>query len=214
MTNNVKIKLRKCVYIFDDTYSTYTTTRDRERKNNIQKILKAFSDNADKRAEWLDAEEKTITTYDGQEIKRIYITINGQEIPLNALEIAETNRANDIYNHRRHKTLCGLDAKKFNLYAYADNTRAYSRKFKTLEIEEFTGADTLGYFRLHFRGDYICFVIDDRDGDIFNAYGIEHTKTTRAEILKRLDIKSKEARAEINAIFDYLQTKENKGDKK
>ena len=207
MKNNtqLKIKLRKCAYIFNDTYSTYTTTRDRDRKAAIQKTLKEFYDNADKRAEWLDAEEKTITTYNGQEIKRIYATINGQEIPLNALEIAETNRADDIHNHRRRKTLCGLDAKKFDLHAYADNTRAYSRKFKTIEIEEFTGADTLGYFRLHFRGAYVCFIIDDRSGDIFNAHGIEHTKTTRAAILERLDAKSKEARAEINAILDYLQ---------
>lgn len=201
----LKIKLKKCAYIFDDTANTYTTAKDRERKNAIQKELKKYYDDEELREKWIDAEEKTIESWNGDTIKRIYININGLEIPLNALEIAQTNRPDDIHNNRKQKTLCGLNASKFDLHTYIENTRAYSRKFKTLEIEEFTGAGTLGYFRLHFNGACIKFIVDKRTGDIYTAEGIEHKQTTRAALLDRLGPKSKGARDEINAIFDYLQ---------
>lgn len=207
MTNNkqIKIKLKKCAYIFDDTHTNHTTAKDKARKDNIQRILKEFYNDANKRGQWLEAEERTLATFDGQEIKRIYTTIDGQEIPLNAQEIDKTNRADDIHNHRKRKRLGGLDKAKFKLYEYADNSHAYSNNFNSLSLEEFANADGLDFYRLHFRGASISFIIDDRTGDIYNAYGIEHKKTTRAAILERLDAKSKAAKNEINLIFDYLQ---------
>lgn len=201
----LKIRLRKCAYIFDDTHSNYTTTRDRERRNAIQGELMKYYNSKELRETWLDAEEKTISTWNGETIKRIYININGLEIPLNALEIAETNRTNDIHNHRRQKTLCGLEGKAFRHHAYEDDSRAYSNKFNTLEIEEFAGPDTLGYYRLHFNGSCVKFIIDERNGDIYTADGIEHKPTTRKALLERLAPKSKAALDEINEIFDYLQ---------
>lgn len=203
-----KIKLRKCAYIFDDSYNSFSCGReDSQRKAQKQKILKRFFESDEERGKEFDATVETVNNYsNGEPIKVVKINIDGVQFQLNALEIASSSNANEIYNHRSQKDFSNFDSSKVEKQS---KNWLISKKFNSLHFEAFTSVDGLGYYRFNFKRNHYCFIIDERNGDILTAYGIEHKKITRGDIFKALEVGSIEARKEVSEVLDYLQNRSN-----
>jgi hypothetical protein len=201
-----KIKLRKCAYIFDNSATTFKLGRQQaEQDHKKQTILKEYYDSAEKRSEWIPATKKTIKFYNGETAEQTQIVLNNITFNLNALQIAETNNAGEIYNHKKVIDLKGFTSPHFRGTCAH---RVYSNKYKTLEVETFTSAEDLGYIRIHFKGNCIIFVIDTKN-NLYTAEGIEHRPTTRAQLSKALDITSSGAFKEFEEVMNYLQDRSN-----
>ena len=201
-----KIKLKKCAYIFDNSATTYKYSRTQaEQDHKKQTILKEFYNSAEKRNEWIPATKKTIKFYNGETAEQTQIVLNNITFNLNALQIAETNNAGEIYNHKKVIDLKGFESPHFRRTC---GHRAYSNKYKTLEVETFTSPEDLGYIRIHFKKNYSCFIIDTVN-NLYTAEGIEHRPTTRAQIAKDLNITSSGAFKDFSEVMDYLQNRSN-----
>lgn len=201
-----QIKLRKCAYIFDNSASRFKYgTKQAEEDAAKQNILKDFYNNADKRAEWIPANKKTVTFWDGSTVEQVQINLNGYIFNLNALQIAETNDPAEIYNHKKIISFDGF--KSVNFHTFTKNS-IYSNNFKSFEFEEFSGVEDLGYFRVHFKNNCYKFIIDDTN-NLYTAEGVEHKPITRGNILERLEITSAKASKEFAEVMDYLQNRSN-----
>lgn len=204
--NNYKIKLRKCAYIFDNSANNYKWSRKQaEEDHKKQSILQEFYNSEEKRSQWLPATKKVINFGNGETVEQIQININGLEFALNALQIAETSEAKEIYNNRKVINFEGLTTNKFNKTFYSC---LYSKKFKSFYFENFSGLDDLGYIRVHFKTHITKFIIDKK-GNLYTAEGIEHRPTTRGHLLERLEITSAEALREFAEVMDFLQGRSN-----
>jgi hypothetical protein len=193
------LTLRKCAYIFDNTYSNYFygTREQHQKRAAIQTALKEYYYNAEKRAEKLP--------YTTDESGNVYININGENHRLNALQIAHIDDDPDnVVNHRRHINAEDVATKTDKFHKFCTDS-VYSNKFKTLQFEFFTGADELGYIRVHFKNNHIQFVIDDRDGQLYTSGECgQHTPTTEAYIREYLQIDSDNAKTEFNDVIKII----------
>lgn len=197
-----KIKLSKCAYIFDNSSGTYKTSRRQaEEDGKKQKILKAFYDNKEKREEWIPATKKTIKFWTGEEVEQIVAIIDGIQFNLNALQINKTSEPQEIYNNKKIVDLSHFSSPKFTTPRYQ---RIYSKKYKTLEIENFTGPDDLGYMRVHFKGRYYVFIVDNKN-NLYTAEGIAHRQIQRADIFKAIEITHSPAARELVEVLDFIQ---------
>lgn len=79
----------------------------------------------------------------------------------------------------------------------------WGAKLKSLEIETFPGADSLRYYRLHFRGNRLDLIASN--GKTYNAGCGNYAEITTREILNRLDAKSKAARKIIIDFVKYIK---------
>lgn len=198
-----KIKLSKCAYIFDNSSTTYKLTRQQaEEDGKKQKILKAFYDNEERRAEWIPATKKTITLYDGTQFDRIQIELDGVAFNLNALQIKETSEPQEIYNNKKIVDLSNFNSSKFT---EPKHQRVYSKKYKSLEFENFTQINNLGYFRVNFNNISYSFIIDNKN-NYYTAHGVIYAPITKNNIVDRLGIKSKAAKLELLEIFNYIES--------
>lgn len=206
--NNYKIKLRKCAYIFDNSANNFKWNRKQaEEDHKKQEILKEFYNSEEKRSQWIPATKKVINFGNGERVEQIQININGLEFALNALQIAETSEAKEIYNNKKIIDFSLFNSVNFKSFSNS-KTFLYSKKFKSLYFENFSGVEDLGYIRTHFKRNLIKFVIDNK-GNLYTAEGIEHRPTTRGHLLQRLEITSAEALREFAEVMDFLQGRSN-----
>lgn len=188
----VKIKLKKCAYIFDGSNSNYFygTKEQYERKSAVNKYLKTFYDNNE---QTLDAEQNG---------GGFNILIDGKSHYIKP-QMVESVDCEHILNHLTTANLKNFVSKNFKKFTYPENTTFYSEKFKTLSIEDFTTEkkSTLEYIRIKFKGNTIKLVKDDKNSLLwFDNY----QEASEKEILKRLDLSLK-AKKELLEVFDFLK---------
>lgn len=193
------LTLCKCAYIFDNTSGRffYGTKEERERRNAVQKTLKEFYDNEQKRLEKIP--------YTKDDSDNIIIMLNGQPHRLNDLQIAHIDgEPENVINHRRNIDPAAVLEKAPHFHSFTKDS-LYSNKFRTLNFEFFTGGDTLGYIRVHFNGNSDRFIIDDRTGELYTSgeHG-RHERTTAMKICHRLGIESEAAKKEFFEVITAI----------
>jgi hypothetical protein len=202
--NNTLI-LNKCAYIFDNTYGTYFfgTHEQRKKRDAIQKELKTYYDNIEKRNMPINYITEIVTHWNGETIEQFYIILNGEKHGLNAAQIKSiADKPDHIINNRRRRDFSGFVCDKFHSCNWS--SYIYSNKFSSMEFEYFMGKDDLNYYRANFKGNHYTFIIDDRNGDIYCADGIQYAKINKKTIINHLDINSNAALKEFNLVIDYL----------
>lgn len=199
MKNANTLRLRKCAYIFDSSASRffYGTKSQYAEKAAMQKEMKRYYDEPEKLTESVEY----TTDANGYFI----ITVNGKEHRLNDLQIEEVeNDPENIINNRKDINVDSIlpSVPHFHKFCSAD---LYSNKYRSLTFEFFTSVKDLGYIRVHFNGWHEQFVIDNRNGDIYTSgeHG-KHKKTSTAELIKRLNIKSVAARKEFIEVINAI----------
>lgn len=199
---NNTLKLRKCAYIFDQSYNNYFcgTREQHAEKIRTQNAIKEYYNSEEKRAEEIPY------TLDSQ--GNPVIIVNDKPHRLNALQIASINGdPENVINHRRHINVDEIkeNTPHFHIFCSRD---LYSNKFKSLHFEFFTGDDELGYIRVNFKGCAMRFIIDDRTGELFTSGEYEqHKPTTAKYICKMLDITSEAAKKEFYEVMDIISKK-------
>jgi hypothetical protein len=200
----MKIKLRKCAYIFHPSNDTYFfgTKKDRETKHRVNAFFKAYYEDPEKRERALNAEERNGEFY-------LYLEDLGIETHLNALMIAWTEDPNHIINHRKIINAEEIENKYFHHFSRGD---LYSNRFSTFKVEFFTAPEELGYIRIYFKNASFRFIVDDRTNEFYTSgeHG-KHEPISRQYIKEHLGIESKAAEKELYSILDSV--KEYKGGK-
>lgn len=196
------LSLRKCAYIFDNSYSNffYGTKAQHAARMATQKAIKEYYESPEKRAEKIE--------YTTDENGNYIITVNGQRHRLNALQIAAVHdEPESVINHRRNIDPDEIAKETPHFHRFCTND-LYSNKYRTLQFEFFTGADALGYIRVHFNGWHEQFIIDDRTGEIYTSgENGQHKPTTAEYIRERLHIKSPAAIKEYNEMIAAITKK-------
>ncbi len=59
--------------------------------------------------------------------------------------------------------------------------------------------------RLHFKNTYYDFIVDDRNGDIYNRQGVKYLPISRRYIADYLDINGKASLKAFNDLMDAIQ---------
>ena len=199
----MKIKLRKCAYIFHSSNDCffYGTKKEYETKRRINAFFKAYYEDPEKREQTLNAEERDGEFY-------LYLEDLGIKAHLNALMIAWTEDPNSIINHRKVINPEEIENKYFHHFC----NDLYSNKFRTLKVEFFTAPEKLGYIRASFKNTSFCFIVDDRTNEFYTSGERgKHKPISRQYIKEHLYIESKEAEKELYSILDSI--KEYKGGK-
>ena len=196
------LTLSKCAYIFHWSNSTFTygNSEYRARKGAINNALKTIYDNPEKGA------NLPYTIESG----RAFVEIDGLKIDICDTMLqsisGEYPRA-EIVNGRTFKPLRPFyDSFKpgtFGTYHDSETDPDFwGAKLKSLHIESFPGADSLRYYRLHFRGNQLDLIASN--GKTYNAGGDNYTEITTTEILNRLDAGSAAARKIITEFVKYI----------
>ena len=193
----IKIRLRKCAFIFDNTHKTYYygTREQIANEKRIEKEIRGYYDNPEKCAEWINAEMHE----DGD----ISIIVDGSLHYLNALQVAEIAGFDwHIINNRKEVDPATLTAPGF--VSPWGHGHFYHNKLKSLNFELFTGADELGYIRFHFKNNRVCFIVS-KSGEIYSSgeHG-QHKPLSKKEIIARLGAESSTAKKAINAALDAI----------
>ena len=183
-TENI-LTLSKCAYIFHWSNNDYTfgNSEYRARKAAMHKALYTIYDNP----------EKGVNIPYFIDNGRAYIEVDGVKIDVCDTMLqsisGEYPRA-EIVNGRTFKPLRPFyDSFKigtFGTYLGSETAPGFwGAKLKSLHIESFPGADSLRYYRLHFRGNRLDLIASN--GKTYNAGGDNYTEITTTEILNRLD---------------------------
>lgn len=202
-TTENMLTLSPCAYIFHWSNSTYTygNTEYRARKGAINNALKAIHDNP----------EKGVNIPYFIENGRAYIELDGVKIDVCDTMLqsvsGEYPRA-EIVNGRAFKDLRPFyDSFKPGTFdTYHDYKTApdfWGAKLKSLHIESFPCADSLRYYRLHFRGNRLDLIASN--GKTYNAGGDNYSEINTREILNRLNAESKAARKIIVDFLKYIK---------
>lgn len=197
--------LNKCAYIFDSTYNRYFygTREQYAAKEAIQRELKSYYDDEKKRQTPIEYTSEIIKSWSGEEVERFFININGKRHGLNAAQIRYiSDQPDHVINNRRFRDFSEFASDKFHSYNWSKSI--WSNKFSSMEFECFMEEDSLNYYRANFKGNSYTFIIDDRNGELYSADGIQYMKITRKDIIKSLSIGSDAALKEFNMVFDYL----------
>lgn len=189
------LKLAKCAYIFDWSHSVYSygTREQIKHKYAVEKELKTYYEDTEKRAEPLP--------YTKDENNNIFVEICGEAHALNDIQISEIDEADNIINHRRVINTADIIEQLPSFHPFCSDS-LHNNLFRSFYIEFFTVPDDLGYIRVHFNNNIVKFVIDDRNGDIYTSG--EHgrcTKTSRNDLMKHLHINSEKARTEFKKLW-------------
>lgn len=201
-TANV-LTLSKCAYMFHWSNSTFTygNSEYRARKGAINNALKAIYNNPEKGVNIPYIIENGCT----------YIELDGVKIDVCDTMLqsvsGEYPRA-EIVNGRTFKPLRPFyDSFKPGTFdTYRDSETApdfWGAKLKSLHIESFPGADSLRYYRLHFRGNRLDLIASN--GKTYNAGCDNYSEINTREILNRLDAESKAARKIIVDFVKYIK---------
>lgn len=134
------------------------------------------------------------------------IRLYGEPHYLNDIQIAATDDAGNVINHRKAPS-----AEKVENYLggfvrrYNDHFVIYGDHFATLCFVVLTAAGGLGYIRAYFNRAMARFIIDDRNGDIYTSGECRHhEKTNERELARRLGIRSEKAKKEFHRIIEAL----------
>lgn len=202
------LTLKKCAYIFhwsNDNYF-YGTKADHEKKTKINKLLKEYYNNETLRNTPIEFNVSANSTFN--------IVLDNETIVLNdnmidkivSIDPAITiiNNTVNVINNIKYKDFSGLsDNKLFDSRCFDPKDNLYSKKFSTLNIENFMYKDSLTFYRIHFKNNSYCFVIDN-DNNLYNFYGSKYKLINKKDIKKSLYITSDNAIKEFNMIMDYL----------
>lgn len=196
------LTLSKCAYIFhwSNSIFTYGNSEYRARKGAINKALKAIYNNP----------EKGVNLPYTMDNGRAFIEIDGLKIDICDTMLqsifGEYPRA-EIVNGRTFKPIRPFyDLFKpgtFSTYCGSEAAPDFwGAKLKSLHIESFPGADSLRYYRIHFKGNRLDLIASN--GKTYNAGGDNYSEITTAEILNRLDAGSAAARKIITEFVKYI----------
>lgn len=195
------LTLSKCAFIYHWSNSNYYRgTREQiAHEAAVNKALKSIYDNP----------EKGVDLPYVMENNRAFVEINGLKIDVcdTMLQSVSGEYPNaEIVNGRTFKDLTPFyESFKTGTFTkmqeYADGQQSFwGAKLKSMEFETFPGADSLRYYRLHFRGNRLDLIASN--GKIYAAGGSNYTEISTADVLHRLDAESKTAR---NIIIKFLQ---------
>lgn len=192
-----KITLRKCAYIFHWTNSTYShgTREQIERKHKINNALKElYQPGANRVFEYTKDNSGNYCINLCNEI----ITLN----PMMILSVEDNSPAAEIINNLTDKKLEDLQP-YFRHYEHSDGGETiYSKKLKSLSLEQFMGVDDLGYYRLHFGYTWLPFLVSGK-----NLYTETLAPLSYADIFHRLGATGATSKAEIKIMLNYLTEK-------
>lgn len=201
-TENV-LTLSKCAYIFHWSNNNYTfgNSEYRARKAAMHKALYTIYDNP----------EKGVNIPYFIDNGRAYIEVDGVKIDVCDTMLQSVSGEYphaEIVNGRMFKDLKPFyDSFKpgafTELREYAGGQQNFwGAKLKSLHIESFPGADSLRYYRIHFRGNRLDLIASN--GKTYNAGGDNYTEITTMKILNRLDAGSAAARKIITEFVKYI----------
>lgn len=189
------ITLKKCAYIFHWSNNNYFwgTNKDYERKCATRKeLFKLYGKNA----------ARTFN-YTKDSAGRYVVELGGLEITLNPemiLYVDDNTENANIINNRLYKSLAGLE-NNFRYESYYDGDETIrSNKYCSLYLENYMNPASLTYYRLHFNGYHITFIISNNK--IYTPDSLK--ELSYKEIYDRINAKSDKARNEIKMMLDYL----------
>lgn len=187
----VKIKLKKCAYIFDSSNSNFSfgTREQLARKSAINDYLRKFYNDNN---ELLDAEQVE---------NGFNIMIDGKPHFVKSHQVQYVN-CDHVLNHLKPANLENFESENFKKDMYGDSVHLYNKKFKSLMVEDFT-KDGLSFIRIYFKRDFIRLVKDDENRILWFE---NYQPATDKEIFKRLDL-SLSAKFELMEILNFLRSK-------
>ena len=187
--------LSSCAYIFHWSHNNYSFNRDwYERKKEFRARLEPLHDVSDSLRTF---------PYKLSENGTPIININGLEIDCNDMMLksisGDFKRCN-IINGKTFKTqaemLDGINGNKWHFWLNSD---ILHNKFNSLGLLCFP--DGLGYYRLHFKHGYFCFVVSG--GKLYHRCDIL-TECQIKDIYRNLGVISTEAKRDIKEVIDNL----------
>ena len=186
----VKIKLKKCAYIYDSSNSNFSfgTREQLARKSAINDYLRKFyNDNS----ELLDAELIG---------DKFAIMIDGAQHLVKPQQVQHVN-CDHVLNHLKPANLENFESENFTKYVNRVSTHLNNKKFKSLMVEDFT-KDGLSFIRIYFKRDFIRLVKDDENRILWFE---NYQPATDKEIFKKLDL-SLNAKFELIEILNFLRS--------
>lgn len=200
MNENI-LTLSKCAYLFHWSASIYSygTREYIERKRAIKKALLSIYNNP----------EKGVNVPYIMDNNRAFVEIDGLKIDVcdTMLQRVSGEYPNaEIVNGRTFKDLAPFyesfkPGTFTKMQEYAGGQQSFwGAKLKSMEFLTFPGADSLRYYRLHFRGNRLDLIASN--GNIYAAGGSNYAEISTDYVLRRLEAESKTAQ---NIIVKFLQ---------
>lgn len=131
---------------------------------------------------------------------RYVIQLDGKDYSLNEHQIARVlDDPDSIINHR--KEIKSLTVPGFHQWCSDD---LYHDKLSSLHVD-FFGKFGLNMNRIHFKNIYYDFIVDNRNGDIYDCYGAKYMQVSRRLIAKILGIHGKASLKAFNDLMNAIQ---------
>ena len=138
--------------------------------------------------------------YTVDSLGRYVIQLDGKDYALNDHQIARVlDDPDSIINHR--KEIKNLTVPGFHQWCYYD---LWHDKLSTLHVDFFEKSG-LNMVRMHFKNSHYDFIIDDRNGDIYNCSGIKYVPVSRHHIANYLGINGRASLKAFNDLMDAIQ---------
>lgn len=131
---------------------------------------------------------------------RYIIQLNGKDYALNDHQIARIlDDPDNIINHR--KEIKSLTVPGFHQRCTDD---LYHDRLSTLHVNFFEKSG-LNMIRVHFKNNYYDFIVDNRNGDIYNCRGVKYAAVSRRHLADYLGINGKASIKAFNDLMDAIQ---------
>lgn len=131
---------------------------------------------------------------------RYVIQLDGKDYALNDHQIARVlDDPDNIINHR--KEIKNLTVPGFHPWC---GNGLYHDKLLTLHVDFFE-KNSLNMIRMHFKNSHYDFIIDSRNGDIYNCTTAKYFPISRLHIAEYLDINGKASTKAFNDLMDAIQ---------
>lgn len=131
---------------------------------------------------------------------RYVIQLDGKDYALNDHQISRIlDDPDSIINHR--KEIKTLTVPGFHQWCYYD---LWYDKLSTFHVDFFE-KNGLNMIRMHFKNSYYDFIVDERNGDIYNCKGVKYTPTSRVRISEYLGINGRASLKAFNDLMDAIQ---------
>jgi len=135
-------------------------------------------------------------------IGRYVIQLDGKDYTLNDHQIARIlDDPDSIINHR--KEIKALTVPGFHQWCGGEH-RLWHNKLITLGVDFFEKT-SLNLTRIRFKNSYYNFIVDDRNGDIYNCNDVKYTPVSRHHMAEYLGINGKASFKAFNDLMDAIQ---------
>lgn len=139
-------------------------------------------------------------SYTVDSMGRYVIQLDGKDYALNDHQISKIlDDPDNLINHR--KEIKSLTVPGFHQWCYNDLCHD---KLSTLHVDFFEKSG-LNMTRIHFKRGYYDFIVDDRNGDIYNCSGMKYVPVSRHYIAAYLGINGKTSLKAFNDLMDAIQ---------